>query len=136
MASFPTLAVSSRKVVSPLSAQPLATWPTTQSTTYGTRVLRFLGDQEQRWPVRQKLFEATIEYGGVNGYDASLVFDFFISMRGKYVDTAMLNVFDITIDGVTYDWCVFDQDTLEITDDPSKLGTFKFTIKIRQLRKN
>lgn len=132
--TFPTLSSGSMKVYSPLLDQAIAMYPAMLTHSVITRVIKFANDTEQRWSVRPELFSATLQYSAVNGYDLALIQAFFRTMRGEYVDTLMLNVFDITIDGVQYFWCVFDQDSIS---PESEIGeTYSFVLNIKQLRPN
>ncbi len=134
MATFPLLSSGSMKVSTALSTQAFAMYPSTLTFDYVTRVIQFLGDQEQRFLVRHELFNAELQYSNVNGYDMSLVVDFFKFMLGKAVDTDLSHTFDITIDGNNYAYCVFDQD--DLMPDVGRGETYDFVLKIRQLRKN
>ena len=136
MATFPNLSSGSAKVYGPLLNQALAMYPATLTNSYATRVIRFVSDQEQRFTVRASMFYGILEYSGVNQYDMNVIMDFFNSQLGKY---AVVNVatpsesttFSITINGVTYENCAFDQDTIE-----PQLGrgeTYSFQLAIKQL---
>jgi hypothetical protein len=136
MPSFPTLSSGSMRVTTALGSNALMKHPSQIQTTFMTKVIRFVSDDEQRWPVQQKLMQATLNYSRMNGYDTSLVREFFYSQKGSYVNTSWSNTFDIVIDGVTYAYCVFDQDEFVATENPSYPGTYSFSLKIRKLRKN
>lgn len=117
-----------------LSGQAIAMYPATLRSSFVTRVIKFVNDTEQRWVVRGRLFSAVLQLHDLNGYDTSLLVNFFNTMRGEYVDAALTNVFDITIDGVQYFWCVFDQDVLQVQEEPGL--KYSFQMAIRQLRPN
>ena len=134
MPTFPTLGSGSMKVYSPLDTGALAMYPATLNRGYVTRVLKFINDSEQRFTVRRELFSATLQFQNLNGYDLGLLMRFFEEMRGMYVDTLLLNVFDITIDGVNYQYCAFDQDQLDVQSDRGL--SFSLTMAIRQVRAN
>lgn len=136
MATFPTLSSGSMRVVSGLNTNALMKHPSTVVTTYKTNVITFVADNEQRWPVQQKLMRAELSYSRMSGYDTSILRSFFRSMRGMYVNTSYTNVFDITIDGVDYAYCTFDQDEFVVNENAQFPGTYSFTLKIKQLRKN
>jgi hypothetical protein len=97
-------------------------------------VIKFLNDKEQRWLTTGPLFSAVLEYRKLTGYDASLLYEFFEQMRGAYSDTALTNTFSITVSGVTYNYCVFDQDSLELQIDREEL--ISTSIRLKQLRPN
>lgn len=130
---FPTFQSGSMYVLSPLNLNAI-----TKQVTFGfswiTRRCIFLNDTEQRWTSRQPLFSCTLQYQSMNGYDTSVLVEFFNQMRGAYVDTALLNTFEFTLSGNTYNYCVFDQDEVEVQVDRGE--TLAFELKIKQLRPN
>lgn len=134
--TFPTLASGACYVKSDILGQPLAKYPLRQTTGYVTRVVRFLNDEEQSWTVRTKLASFELQYRAANGYDVGKIQSFFDTFNGRYTDPAYLFVFSIAIDGVTYNYCVFDQDEFEVSESPEKPGYYNFTIKIKQVRPN
>lgn len=134
MSTFPTLASGSMKVASALSGEAIAMYPTALSFGYATRVVRFLGDQEQRYMVHNELFSCTLQFHQVNGYDTGILRTFFRSMAGMATSVDLTRVFDITIGGVNYKYCVFDQD--DFTPETDRAESFSFELKIKQLRPN
>lgn len=134
MPTFPTLSSGSMSVSSAINDEAMAMYPSTVSHSFNTRVIQFLGDQEQRWTVRGELFDAVLEYQRVNGYDLSIIRAFFRSQRGMYVNLDLTSTFDITIFGQNYQYCCFDQDELSVTSDQS--NTYSFSLRIKQLRAN
>lgn len=134
METFPQLSSGSMKVQSPLTGSAIAMYPASLSNAWVTRVIKFLGDQEQRWVVRRPLFSATLQYHSMNGYDTSLLSSFFSSVTGKYVLPDLSNSFSITLGSETYDYCVFDQDEFNVTCNAS--DSYSFSLKITQLRPN
>jgi hypothetical protein len=124
----------SMHVYGPLLSQALAKYPTTIQLSYATRVIQFLGDQEQRFQVRGELFSATLQFKGMNGYDTSVIRTFFRSMGGMATSVDLSHTFSITIASNTYNWCVFDQDELTVEIDRLELSSFE--LKIKQLRPN
>lgn len=124
----------SMKVLGSLRDDSIAMFPATISSNYTTRVTRFLGDQEQRWSVRRALVSFVLQYKGVNGYDLSVIRAFFDEVMGRYVSDALLNTFKITLSGVEYQYCVFEQD--EIETNVGRGETYEFELKIRQVRQN
>ncbi len=134
MPTFPILSSGSMKVYSPLSAEAVAMYPATLNHGFVTRVLKFINDSEQRFTVRRELFSVVLDFHDIGGYDLGLLMGFFEDLRGMYVDPLLLNVFDITIDGVNYQWCVIDQDQLDVTSTNGL--TFSTSIAIKQVRQN
>ena len=80
--TFPNLSSGSMKVYGSLASQAIAKYPTAIQYGYVTRVVQFLGDQEQRFLVRGELFAAILKFTGMNGYDTSVLRTFFRSMAG------------------------------------------------------
>ena len=93
MPTFPTLSSGSMKVASSLASSAIAMYPSTLQSSFITRSVRFLGDQEQRWTVRGKLFSASLEYHGIGGYDLSVLTAFFRTMKGSYVNELLTNIY-------------------------------------------
>lgn len=134
MSAFPTLASGSMVVDSSILGNPIAMYPMTSTTSWVTRIIRFVNDTEQSWTVRTALFSAQLNYHDVNGYDAARVEDFFHQQIGMWVDEALVNTFSMLINGTTYSWLVFDQDDLVLTENPNAIGRFSFTINVKQVR--
>lgn len=134
MPTFPILSSGSMKVSGALGTQAIAMYPAQLSFTYETRVIQFLSDKEQRFLVRRELFAAALQYSQVNGYDMSIIRDFFITMRGMAASADLVHTFDITIDGNNYAYCVFDQDILAV--QVGRGETYSFELRLKQLRKN
>ncbi len=134
MASFPTLSSGSARVNTSLLGEPLAMFPVVVSNGYKTRVLEFLSGKEQTWLVADELASIQLQYSGLNGYDVSVLRTFFHLQKGMYVNTALTNTFDITVKGVNYAYCTFDQDDFSPTVNESE--TFSLTLKIIQVRRN
>ena len=132
--SFPTLSSGACFVKSDLTGQPLARYPMEQSVGYATRIVRFLNDEEQAWTVHAKLAAFTLTYKAVPGYDVAKVVDFFNIFLGRYTDPAHLFTFSIAVGSSTYDYCVFDQDEIEVAE--SVPNYFDFSVKIKQVRPN
>jgi hypothetical protein len=112
----------------------MAMYPAQFSHLFATRVHQFLDDGEQRWVVRGELLNLVLQFHSVSGYDFSVVRDFFNSLLGSYVDSALVNTFSIAIDGVLYKWCCFVSDALE--NVVSRGETYSFTLAIRQVAPN
>ena len=132
--TFPSISSGSMKVIGALGSQALAKYPSTLEFGYVTRVITFLGDQEQRFLVRGELFSATLQFNGLNSYDTSVLRTFFRSMTGMATSVDLTRTFSITLDSVTYNYCVFDQDSFEPEIGRTELTTFE--LKIKQLRPN
>ena len=136
MPTFPTFSSGSMRVVSGLVNNAIMKNPSTVVTTYKTNVITFVADNEQRWSVQQKLMVAELSYDRMSGYDTSVLRSFFSTMKGMYVNTSYTNVFDMTIDGVNYTYCTFEQDDFVVNENAQFPGTYSFKLKVKQLRKN
>ena len=132
--TFPLSSSGSMKVYGSLATQAMAMYPAALAFEYATRVIQFIGDQEQRFLVHGELFSATLQFSRVNGYDTSVIRDFFRTVGGMLTSTDLSHTFDITIDSVQYSYCVFDQDTFEVEVDREE--TFSFELRLKQLRPN
>lgn len=134
MATFPTLSSGSMKVLGSLASEAMAMYPATLRQEYQTKVLKFANDTEQRWVSQRELFSCSLDFHSVNGFDFSIILAFFKQMRGQYLDSSLTNVFDITLGGVNYHYCVFDQDSIPVEVDQSE--TYRFQLNVRQVRHN
>lgn len=134
MPTFPTNASGSVRAVAPLADEAMAMYPATIAIEQKVKVFTFLNDEEQRFVSSHPLLRITLKYTLVNGYDMSVIRDFFMSMRGAHVTSLLIDLFDITLEGVEYNYCCFDQDELTVEVGPSE--TYSFELKIRQLRAN
>lgn len=133
---FPTLNSGACFVHADLSEQPLARYPVQVQNAWLTRVVRFVDDSEQSWVVRPSLATIVMQYRSVEGYDLARVLDFFNARKGRYVDIAYLNTFSITVHSDTYNFMVFDQDAVDVTESPDSPNYFDFTLRFKQLRPN
>jgi len=124
------------RVQSDLADQAIAMFPSTIVDRFTTRVIRFLNDSEQRWTLHDKLHGLVLEYHNVCGYDVSVLRDFFRLRKGRYVGASLTNSFDLKLGGVTYNYCVFDQDDFVVTEDAGKPNTYNFVLRIKILRRN
>ena len=131
---FPTLSSGSMTVHGALGAGAMAQYPSTIVQSYATGIVQFVDDSEQRWTSRIVLFGATLEFRGLNGYDLSLIRNFWAQMKGGYVDSALVNTFTITIGGNTYNFCAFDGDEFE--EECERAEQYSLQLKIRQVRPN
>lgn len=132
--TFPTLSSGSMAVHGTLGSGAMAQHPATIVNSYVTRVITFLDSSEQRFTVRNVLFGCVLEFKNLNGYDLSLLRNFFVQMKGSYVDPALLNVFSMTIAGETYGWLHLDDDKFEAECD--NVERYSCKLKISQVRPN
>ena len=95
--TFPTLSSGSMTVYGSLGAGAMAMYPATVVNSYVTRVIQFVNSSEQRWTVRGALFGAVLSFQNLNGYDLSLLRNFFVQMKGSFVDDALLNTVSMTL---------------------------------------
>lgn len=132
--TFPTLSSGSVTVHGALGSNALMMYPSSVVQSYVTRVIQFINSSEQKFTVRTNLFGAVLAFQNLNGYDFSLLRNFFMQMKGSYVDPALINTFSMTIAGETYDWLHFDDQKFEAACDNAERYSLK--LKISQLRPN
>ncbi len=82
-------------------------YPLQDTRSFGSGVVRFLDDTEQRWRSRLMLTRFILEYKNINGYDLAVLTTFFNSQFGKFDAT-----WSITFGGETFDDMMFDQDEM------------------------
>lgn len=132
--TFPTLSSGSMTVHGSLGAGAIAQYPANLVNSYVTRVIQFVNSSEQRWTVRSALFGAVLSFQNLNGYDLSLLRNFFVQMRGSYTDDALLNTFSMTLAGNTYNYLHFDDDHFE--SECGNAERYSVKLKISQVRPN
>lgn len=116
MASFPALRSGA---VTMYGAQ--------RDTRFGTGVVQFCDDTEQRWRQHRALAGFTLELRNVDGYDLANVLEFFRSMKGRWDTT-----WDLTLGGSTFANLAFDDD--DITWTETKPDRFSVQLRVRQVR--
>jgi len=111
-------------------------YPGTIGREYVTDVVQFVNDAEQRWAARQMNAVFKLVYTGVNSYDVNIMREFFVSKKGRLVDSGLTNTFTIAdplIPGTPYNYCYFDQD--DFTTLCMGAGNrYNFVLQIRQAR--
>ena len=103
------------------------------ATRFNTGVVRFESDEEQRWVRRRGLAAFSLVYKDVATYDKNLMLEFFISKKGRSADVSLSNCFDVTWDGTTYHYCLFNMDKFESTEDQLP-NRHSFKLDIVQVR--
>lgn len=114
MASFPTLH----------SGQVTMT-PLTRAVEFRTQVHRFRNGAEQRIAERGERARFVLSYTNLDGYDVSTLRDFWRSKKGAFDAT-----WDITVDGVLYEGCAFEDD--EFTCSETKAERYSLSLKVTQ----
>jgi hypothetical protein len=132
--TFPPLSSGSMVVHGTLGNNSMMQHPANLVNSFVTRTVQFLNSSEQRWTVRTNLFGAVLEFRGLCGYDLSLLRNFFVSLKGSYVDDALLNTFSMTIAGIIYNFLHFDDDKFEAEADNAERYSVK--LKVSQVRPN
>ena len=118
MASFPTM-----------RSGKIAMNGTSQGLGFKVSVVEFENGSEQRFKRRRQLFECTLVFTRIKGYDHGQVMDFFNSMKGRFDNT-----WDLTLEGDLWDNMVFIEDEFRWTY--LEFYGFSGRIKCRQVRKN
>lgn len=98
-------------------------YPLKRTHSFGTGLLRFMDDSEQRWRSRNMLNRFELVLNNVNGYDSSLVLKFWRSQFGKFDST-----WDLTIGGTLYSNLAFDSDEYEKIEEKNNRHTLKFPV--------
>jgi hypothetical protein len=115
VASFPTLR----------SGQVTMT-PLTLAVEFRTQVHRFRNGSEQRVAERRERARFLLSYTNLDGYDVSTLRDFWRSTKGGFDAT-----WDITVDGVLYEGCAFEDD--EFTATEPKAERYSVSLKVMQV---
>jgi hypothetical protein len=117
MANFPTL-----------KSGVVNKYPTTATTRRATKVIQFVDDHEQRWKIAKGLASFNLVYSSLNGYDLSILRNFFRTTKGAFDNT-----FSITIGAITYDNCGFEDDTFEPTEG-TRPNVYDITLRVKQTK--
>lgn len=103
-------------------------YPAVLGVRYNTEVVTFVNGSEQRWASAPGLGDFELTFTDINGYDLGILLDFFNSVKGQFDSTWVL-----TMNGVTYNNCVFIQDDFTPAET-GKLDHFTITLKCRQVQ--
>jgi hypothetical protein len=114
----------------------VAMYPATITREYVTDIVQFVNDAEQRWAARQMNADFQLVFTGVNSYDVNIMREFFVSKKGRFLDSGLTNTFtiaDAKIPGAPYNYCYFDQD--DFTTAAAGAGNrYNFVLQIKQAR--
>lgn len=94
---------------------------------FGTGVVQFCDDAEQRWKAQGALAAFTLEFRNIDGYDLANLLEFFRSMKGAFDST-----WELTLGENSYANLCFDQD--ECTWTETKPNRFSLSLRVRQTR--
>lgn len=119
MAAFPNLR----------SGSP-AMYPLTRGSCFATGVFRFVNGSEQRVPDRPNYATFALVFNGLNGYDRSLLNEFFTSAKGSFDNTWSLTLPVLGGSPVTYSNLFFADDAIEFVDAPKE--RFNVTLRLMQ----
>ena len=98
--------------------------PLQRDVRHATSITEFLDGSEQAWAERAPLGGFTLALTNIGGYDLSNVLEFFRSQGGRF------GVWDLPLNGTTYNNISFDQDEIQWTE---KSAT-RFTLSLRCLQ--
>lgn len=115
MASFPTLR----------SGQVTMT-PLTRASEFVTGVIRYRNGSEQRFVQRAERARFVLSFSNLDGYDVATLRDFWRSTKGAFDAT-----WGITIDGVLYEGCAFEDDEFSVTE--SKAERYSVSLRVIQI---
>jgi hypothetical protein len=96
---------------------------------YGTGILVFEDDSEQRFRSAVPLMHRTLVLSSIGGYDLANVREFWRSMKGRFDST-----WDIYIDGAWEYHLAFDDDEFSVSEP--RPGSFTVSLKCLQTRPN
>lgn len=94
---------------------------------FGTGMVQFCDDSEQRWKTHGRLVGFTLEFRNIDGYDFANIQEFFRSMKGAFDST-----WDLTLDGTLHADLCFDTDEIAWTE--TKPNRFSLSLRVRQVR--
>lgn len=98
-------------------------YPLQDTQSFGTTVMRFLDDSEQRYRCRPMLRRFVLVCPNVNAYDSALIMKFFRSQFGRFDST-----WTLTIGGVTYSNLAFDVDSFKMTENLTNRHAMTFPV--------
>jgi hypothetical protein len=101
--------------------------PATLCIGFGTRVMRFCNDAEQRWVSRGQFGVFVLTLTNISGFDLSIVRDFFRAVKGRFDAT-----WSLTVNGTTHSNLTLDSDDLVVTEQRPNL--FNLQVKCRQVQ--
>ena len=102
-------------------------YPATLGVRFNTEVVQFVNDSEQRWAVAPALGDFELTFTDLNGYDFSILVDFFRSMKGQFDQT-----WTLPMGGQTFNSCTFMQDDITYTE--SKPNRYTVKLKCKQVK--
>ena len=105
----------------------LSKYPLTDETCFPTRVLQFIDDSEQRFPVGRMYRRFSLSYHEIDGYDLGILRSFWESMKGQYDSTWRL-----FWNGTWIESCRFESDDFVYVEGP-KPGRFHVNLRVRQM---
>lgn len=111
MANFPTLRTGA-----------VTQYPSTASVRHETQILRFVDGSEQRWPQSGNTGRSwTLNLARVTEEELSAIEEFFAAQQGRFGSFSFRDPFD----GVVYESCSFDADSLRchLFDEDSAQST-------------
>jgi hypothetical protein len=100
--------------------------PLTRAVEFRTQVHRFKNGSEQRVAERGERARFLLSYTNLDGYDVSTLRDFWRSTKGDFDAT-----WDIEIDGVLYEGCVFEDAAFSATEP--KAERYSVNLKVMQV---
>lgn len=98
-------------------------YPLAETHSFGTGILKFLDDTEQRWRSRNMLRRMKLVCQDINAYDSSLILQFWRSQFGRFDAT-----WSITIGGVNHPNLAFNSDSYQITENKVNRHTLSFDV--------
>src|SRR6266851_4061413 len=113
MPSFPSLSFNRAFV-----------YPLTRTATRKTTIIQFVGDGEQKWVSQLPVSSFQITLTDVDSESLSIMRNFWSSQGGASTST-----FDLTLNGVTYNHCLFVDDTFAAVQNKPNRWSVQFSIR-------
>lgn len=98
-------------------------YPVVDNQSFGTDLIRFLDDTEQRWRHRNMLRRFKLTCTDINAYDSALILNFYRSQFGSFDST-----WSLPFNGATVANLAFVQDGFQITENKRNRHTLSFDI--------
>jgi hypothetical protein len=105
-----------------LKSGNVAWYPLADTTSYGTKVVTFQNDTEQRWRHRLPLKRFQMTCNNISWYDACSIMTFYRSQFGRF------DLWTLELGGETYDNLSFGNDGLKFTEAVRNRASLSFEV--------
>lgn len=97
--------------------------PVEDTHSFGTDILRFMDDSEQRWRRRNLLRRFRLVCADINAYDSSLILNFYRSQFGRFDSS-----WSLAFNGSTINNLMFVQDSMKIGESKRNRHSLSFDL--------